>query len=114
MNSLVKNVFLMIMGTTVALILYFVFFGQAGNWEGLLWFATRQFEVPCAMHYYEYCYLPNARQSDGVDSALGGTIQYTNLQATPSDLSNTATDLVYFSPTVMGSNVEAYWSTSWY
>lgn len=111
LNSFVKNVFLMMMGVMVALTLYFVFFGQ-GSWEGLLWFGTRQFEVPCAMHYYEYCYLPSIRQSDGVDVALGGTLVYPNLQATPSDLSNDSTILVTFTTTP--TNIEAYWGTSWY
>lgn len=113
MTSMVKNVFLMLMGAVVAVTLYFIFFGQ-GTWEGLLWFATRQFEVPCALHYYEYCYLPNIRQSDGVDEALGGVLQY-GIQQTPSDLSNDSILTVTFPVTMTSAdNVERVWSTSWY
>lgn len=108
-NSLVKNVFLMLMGSTVALILYFVFFGvnmaPYGTWEGVLWWSARAVETPISRYYYEYCYLPNVYSSYYVDEALDGARIVSDIQDTPADLSS-VDDLYIFT----GSD---HYSTGW-
>lgn len=110
MHKLVKNVFLMILGVTVALILYFVFFGvnlaPYGTWEGLIYHSARAIETPISRYYYEYCYLPSIHSNDAVDSALGGTSTVSNIQQTPSDL-NYGVDIYSF------SSAPDHYSTGW-
>lgn len=109
MNSMVKNVFLVILGVTVAVILYLVLFGttslkgeslvgkSVGNvesvaeWEGALWHLARAVETPIARYYYEYCYLPNIHQNDYVDQALGGSPKVGDIQKTETDLTRNFT-----------------------
>lgn len=112
MDKLVKNVFLMLLGSTVAMILYFVFFGvdlaPYGQWEGLLMFSSRAIETPIAKYYYDYCYLPNIHYSDSVDRALGGVSSVTvSLQNTPSNLTSSSSDYMDF------STVTNHYSTGW-
>lgn len=134
MNSLVKNVFLILMGSTAALVLYFILFGSfdfAGvhidlpasvgytygnrNWQGALWLAAHSLETPIGRYYYEYCYLPNIHANDFVDEALKGTPAGfgVNYQSTDSDLTvnsgnpNAAYDTYDF------SGVADHWSTGW-
>lgn len=137
MINLVKNVFLTIMGVTVAMILYMVFFGttsfdgtslvgtktgnitQTSSWQGVLWYAAESIETPISRYYYEYCYLPNIHQSDYVDEALGGiknSAYYNgNIQQTRTDLSydasNPCADFYNFGVSLTGI---PYYSTGWY
>ena len=80
MEGFVKAVFLGILGTTVALILYFILFGFSGSsnwsfsqgsanstqgheilntdttgWKGVLFYAAEAIEVPISAYYYKYC-----------------------------------------------------------
>lgn len=137
MTNLVKNVFLTIMGVTVAMILYLVFFGttsldgrslvgtktgnieQRSEWQGVLWYMARVIETPISRYYYEYCYLPNIHQNDYVDEALGGTYDTDyydgDLQKTETDLTYSASypyaDLYSFPTSSNGIN---HYSTGWY
>lgn len=137
MNNLVKNVFLLIMSVTVAMILYMVFFGTVGfngnslvgekignieqtsSWNGVIWYMARAIETPISRYYYEYCYLPNIHQNDYVDEALGGiknSDYYYNgdIQETETDLSQSASnpyaDLYDFHPSHNGI---VHYSTGW-
>lgn len=94
MNSLVKNVFLMIMGVVVAMVLYVAFFGidavsdtnfspgvkvdADSNWQGILWIAAKRIETPISYYYHAYCYTPNVSGYDYVTKALGATIHDTS------------------------------------
>lgn len=105
---MVKNVFLVIMGVTVALVLYVILFGTTNltgvqidekaytkttgykkliAWEGALWYMARNMESPIARYYYDYCYVPNVMQSYDTDLALGMTVKYPDLNSIPTDLS---------------------------
>lgn len=137
MNKLVKDVFLVIIGVTVAMILYLVLFGttslngskndlvgtKTGNieqtqaWQGVIWYMAEAIETPLSRYYYQYCYLPNLHQGGGVDKALGGTYNtaYFNgdIQKTETDLKDSALypsgDLYNFS----SSNGVYHYSTGW-
>lgn len=73
LESFVKNVFITIMFTTIALSLYYVFFGQ-GSWEGALWYLSRQVEIPMAYYYHTYSYAPNTYGMVYLDLELGCTV----------------------------------------
>lgn len=120
MNKLVKDVFLMLLGVVVALVLYVLLFGTQnfdGNtvdgvtvynrWDGALWTAARAVETPIARYYYEYCYLPTVRSTDYIDTELGCTVA-SDIQLTPTNLSAGAPDHVSYTE-VTG---EA-WGTGW-
>lgn len=75
MDSFVKQVFLMILGSTVALFLFWLFFGVKQTdtwWKGALWTAAEGVEVGISRYYYDYCYLPVIHNGDGVDLSIGG------------------------------------------
>lgn len=132
MHNVIKNVFLVIMGVTAAMILYLVFFGtysfsgtslvgtktgnieQQTSWKGVLWYAAEAMETPIARYYYEYCYLPNIHSNDYLDEALGGTYNtdYYNgdLQDTETDLSDDDSSMYYFRST---DGIQ-YYSSGWY
>lgn len=74
MHRVVKGVFYLMGMATVALLLYWVFFGQDGNWEGALFWASRQAENPIAQYYHQYCYTPNVHATDYLDIELGCTV----------------------------------------
>lgn len=130
MNNLVKNAFLVIMGVTVAMLLYLALFGtydlngnslvgtktgnitQLSEWKGALWFAAEAMENPISRYYYEYCYLPSLHKNDYVDEALGGSKTYSTMQRTTTDLSSTPTDDTY-NFTTGGSSVFQTYSTGW-
>lgn len=126
MTGLVKNVFLLIMGSTVAYVLYFILFGYIGwngqhmdidmastgyrsmaRWKGALWYAAEMVETPISRYYYMCCYLPNIHMNDYVDENLGGTLKEGNIFKTPTDLKSTDSDLMNFSHTTK------YFSTGW-
>ena len=130
---MVKNVFLVIMGVTVAVILYLVLFGttslrgeslvgkKVGNidsvteWQGALWYMARAVENPISRYYYEYCYLPNIHQNDYVDQALGGTPNVSDIQKTETDLTRNYTkpyDDLYNFPSE--HDCIYHYSTGWY
>lgn len=129
MNNLVKNAFLVIMGVTVAMLLYLVLFGtydlngnslvgsttgtitQTSEWKGALWYAAEAMENPISRYYYEYCYLPNLHKNDYVDEALGGSKSFSSLQKTATDLSSSPTDDTYNFST--GSSTFQTYSTGW-
>ena len=74
MHNVIKEVFLIIMMTTLALILYWVFFGQpapGSGFQGVLYWMCHNIEVPISQYYYNYCYLPNMHNSDYIDMELG-------------------------------------------
>ena len=88
MNEFVKALFLTLLGTTVALVLYYVFFGQVRtggvglfrsstsneSWKGLMFYAAEAIETPISMYYYNYCYLPTALEYSYLDRDLGYVI----------------------------------------
>lgn len=132
MNNLVKNAFLVIMGVTVAMILYLVLFGtydlngnslvgtktgnitQVSEWKGVLWYAAEAMETPISRYYYEYCYLPNLHKDDYVDEALGGSKNFSTLQRTTTDLSSTPTDdKDTYNFSISNSSVFPTYSTEW-
>lgn len=106
MQTFIKNVFLMVIGVTVALLLYHIFFGL-GAWEGLIWFASRAIETPISNYYYSYCYVPDIYSSAYVDKALGGAV-VNNIMRIPANLSVGSTDIVDFS-----SSTYFCYSTGW-
>lgn len=129
MTNLVKNAFLVIMGVTVAMLLYLALFGtydlngnslvgtttgtitQITEWKGALWYAAEAMENPISRYYYEYCYLPNLHKNDYVDEALGGSKSFSSLQKTATDLSSSPTDDTYNFST--GSSTFQTYSTGW-
>lgn len=129
MTNLVKNAFLVIMGVTVAMLLYLALFGtydlngnslvgsttgtitQTSEWKGALWYAAEAMENPISRYYYEYCYLPNLHKNDYVDEALGGSKSFSSLQKTATDLSSSPTDDTYNFST--GSSTFQTYSTGW-
>lgn len=143
MDSLVKNVFLMILGSTVALFLFWLFFGVKQTntwWKGALWTAAEGVEVGISKYYYDYCYLPVIHSSDGVDQSIGGQFrgaQYNQATLSAGAISynclntyrQTGTDLSYVDTSAdnVGTNgaktdyiqfhtggaLEACWSTGW-
>ena len=89
MNNTVKNVFLMLMGTVVAVVLYYIFFGsvnlagddlkdmstgqqqlQGTEWMGLIHYMSASVELSMSRYYYEYCYLPAIHKNDALDVDL--------------------------------------------
>lgn len=72
-SKVLRMAFFSVMCAVLMSTLYFVFFGQ-GSWEGALFYATRQTEIPISKYYYTYCYLPNVHMNDAIDEALGGSI----------------------------------------
>lgn len=130
MNNLVKNAFLVIMGVTVAMLLYLALFGtydlngnslvgtttgtitQTAEWKGALWYAAEAMENPISRYYYEYCYLPNLHKDDYVDEALGGSKSFSTLQKTATDLSSSPTDDIYNFSTGSSSVFQTY-TTGW-
>ena len=129
MTNLVKNAFLVIMGVTVAMLLYLALFGtydlngnslvgtktgtiaQTTEWKGALWYAAEAMENPISRYYYEYCYLPNLHKNDYVDEALGGSKSFSSIQKTPTDLSSSPTDDTYSFSTY--SSIFQTYSTGW-
>ncbi len=97
MNGMVKNVFLMLLGTVVAIILYLIFFGWGtgttdglfrtdGNmssninggtyvasdtWRGLIYYAGEAVETSISSYYYTYGFMPVAHRTDDVDNLIG-------------------------------------------
>lgn len=137
MLDIVKNVFLVIMGVTVAMFLYLALFGtndlngnslvgtKTGNveqntaWQGAIWYMARAIENPISRYYFQYCYLPNVHQNDYVDEALGGSKYASyyngNLQHTETDLSNDGTlgNPIDFYTFTSNSNGIYHYSTGW-
>lgn len=130
MNGLVKNAFLVIMGVTVAMLLYFALFGtvdldgnslvgnktgnieQTSYWRGALWYAAEAMENPISRYYYEYCYLPSIHKDDYVDEALGGSQTFSSIQKTATNLSSSPTDDTYSFSTGNSTVFQTY-STGW-
>lgn len=132
MIRMVKDVFLVIIGVTVAMILYLVLFGtydldgnslvgtktgnieQTKEWQGVIWYMARSIETPISRYYFEYCYIPSVHQNDYVDEVLGGTkyVSYYdgNLQHTKTDLSNNSKDFYNFTS---GTNGIYHYTTGW-
>ena len=130
---MVKNVFLVLMYTVMAVILYLVFFGtkslngndlvgvqigtitQTQSWKGLIWFMAGAVENSTARYYYEYCFLPNIHNDDYVDEALGGQpsssyFESGDLQKTETNLSSASSDLYNFPAENSGIR---HYSTGW-
>lgn len=133
MNGLIKNVFLMIMGVTVAGVLYVILFGSIGlsgqtiemsentgysdrgmmrNWKGALWYAAEMVETPISRYYQMYCLVPNLHVNDYVDEALGADIAQSPdryVPDTPADLEANP------DPTIANWNHSGpRWDTGWY
>ena len=109
MNDLVREVFVVVIGVTIAFVLYVLFFGmndisgmaindgnlpddwrayKAGGkiWNGVIWDITDNLDFYVSRYYYEYCYLPQIHANDEIDKELGLTVY--DAQSTPSDLSS--------------------------
>ena len=133
MHKMVKAVFLAIMGAVLAYTLFVVFFGNrvrlfganvAGNWNGVLHYAALAMEKPIARYYYDNCYLPTAHMNDGVDEALGYSIE-TNYNTTDLAIGYSGTGVSYSNEVNNGymknsAVVEEYWldttksASGWY
>ena len=91
MNKMVKDVFLVLMGVIVALILYYIFFGATnwtgnkineigsgtqatyrtdGQWMGLISYMSASVELSLSRYYYDYCYIPSVHSNDAIDIDL--------------------------------------------
>lgn len=91
MNKMVKDVFLVLMGVIVALILYYIFFGATNwngtsidhigdgtqanysvdtQWMGLVSYMSASVELSMSRYYYEYCYVPSVHSNDAFDLDL--------------------------------------------
>lgn len=108
MRDMVKSVFLLMMASTVALLLWFALFGQSSTgWKGALYYACTSVEQGIAAYYYYYCYVPSVHATDSVDKALGGTIN---------TVENTKSNLAWNENCTFtegeGAN-EHYYSTGW-
>lgn len=122
LNKVLKGVFAVIGCAVLMAILYFILFGgkaidfqgktySAGSdWEGVLFYASRQIEHPISKYYYSYCYLPSIHMEDSVDSSLGGIhiASIENINKTKSDLSSDTFDNVFFIKPIY-----SHWSTGW-
>lgn len=111
LHKILKGVFAVIGCAVLMAILYFILFGgkaidfkgttySAGSdWEGALFYASRQIEHPISKYYYSYCYLPNIHMEDSIDEALGGVLNanYENIMSTESDLASDSSDNTIFS-----------------
>lgn len=120
-NKVLKGVFAGIGCAVLMAILYFILFGgkaidfqgttySAGSdWEGVLFYASRQIEHPISKYYYSYCYLPSIHMEDSVDISLGGEhkASITNINRTESDLSSDTSDNALFTSSYN------HWSTGW-
>ena len=97
MHNAIKEVFLLIMMTTLALVLYWVFFGQdSTGHKGVLYWLCYNLEAPIAQYYYNYCYLPNVHNSDYIDLELGVKMYHNKThysQITMADYNSTALEL---------------------
>lgn len=121
LNKVLKGVFAGIGCAVLMAILYFILFGgkaidfqgktySAGSdWEGALFYASRQIEHPISKYYYSYCYLPSVHMEDSVDISLGGghKADITNINKTESDLSSDNSDNALF------TSIPNHWSTGW-
>lgn len=87
-EKIVHSVFMILLCAILMSTLYMVFFGTK-NWEGVLFYSSRQMEYPISKYYYSYCYLPNVHMEDAIDESLGGSLHsnYSNLMNTEADLS---------------------------
>lgn len=106
-EKVLKGVFLTLACAIVASTLYMAFFGYK-DWEGALFYASRQIEYPISKYYYTYCYLPNVHMDDDIDESLGGTVQSSgDMMDTESDLSSDDTDVVVF------GEGDSHYSSGW-
>lgn len=97
------------MGSTVALMLYFAFFGIK-DWRGVLFYASEVVESSISRYYYEYCYLPNIHMNDSIDESLGCTVA-ADLQSTETFLGEEA-GLVYNNVSYP-SSLDSFYTTGW-
>lgn len=109
MSSMVKNVFLTLMGSIVAVMLYGMFFG-VGEWNGALFYASKVVESSISRYYYEYCYLPNMHMNDSIDESLGCTVA-TDLQSTETFLGEEAG--VVYNNVSYPSSLGLFYTTGW-
>lgn len=121
LHKILKGVFALIGCAVLMAILYFILFGgkainfqsttysAVSDWEGVLFYASRQMEHPISKYYYSYCYLPSIHMDDSIDESLGGTLKAgtSNLMKTESNLSTDSSDNTSFGT---GFN---HWSTGW-
>ena len=121
LNKVLKGVFAGIGCAVLMAILYFILFGgkainfqgktysTGSDWEGVLFYASRQIEHPISKYYYSYCYLPSIHMEDSVDRALGGEhkASITDINRTESDLSSDTSDNALFTSSYN------HWSTGW-
>ena len=114
-EGFVKAVFLGILGTTVALILYFILFGYTGTgnwsfrqganndtvgnniinaeddsngWKGVLFYAAEAIEVPISEYYYTYCFNLAVEDYAYLDRVLGYKVNSKNTDLSSSDIAS--------------------------
>ena len=128
-EQFVKAVFLTIMGSTVALFLYWIIFGQSlGNyspffvsdpntekWEGVLFYAAEAVETPISRYYYDYCYTPSIMEYSYMDSYLGLKVDSTSLKNTDLSGYTDSNNVAVYSDGASGTNSSsvAKYSTGW-
>lgn len=97
-SKVLRGVFFTLACALAMFLLYYALFGSrnlsggaiAGEaeWEGALFYASRQIEHPISKYYYSYCYLPNIHMEDDIDESLGASLVHDcdNINKTESDL----------------------------
>lgn len=87
----------------------FVHTSDGSATHGALWQAAHSIQRPISAYYHNYCYVPNALQTMGVDEALGRTYNFGDYSDAPANLQSSNVDPS--APT--GVSEGWYYSTGW-
>lgn len=119
-SKVLRGIFFTLACALAMFLLYYALFGSTNlsggaiagtnEWEGALFYASRQIEHPISKYYYSYCYLPNIHMEDDIDASLGASIicNYDNIMSTESNLSSDISDNSVF------SNLYNHYSDGWH
>lgn len=87
--KMVRDVFIIIGGVVMAMLLYNLFF-SVGTYKGVLWTASNSVENAVSRYYYQNCYLPSVHRYSYLDAELGCGVygynggSYSGIMSTPS------------------------------
>ena len=83
--------------------------------HGVIWEVAHNIQNPISFYYYNYCYMPNFHQTNGIDSKIGYKLVNNTtgdvvggMNSTPSDLSGSV-DSIQDMVDTSGNK----WSTGW-
>ena len=114
MKSLISGVFTLLMCAIIAVVIYFIFFGQSSTgWKGAIYFAGENVEEATAEYYYSYCYLPAMYKTLSIDKALGGAQVETNLFNTKANLSGDYDTIQFYDLQNLDGQTVYHYSTGW-